>query len=129
MGTQSNTLPVLPQKIITAQDDSGLDNIDAQIHFFSDSNPPTPGQTHTLTLPCAPGLGQSHRIVAATAAVNIVDSNGTPITRNGLPFANPLPLGSSVVITFTKDPAGGQSNGCGCGGSDTSGGTWVVSSS
>lgn len=124
MGTQSNTLPVLPEKIITGQEDSGLDSIDAQFHAFSDTDPPTPGATITLTLPCNPKLGEKHLIVASSAAVNL-DGNSVPIVENNAPFVNPIPAGSARWIVFSKDPNGGQV-GCGCGGNTGETGAWFV---
>jgi hypothetical protein len=129
MGQQSNTLPVLPQKIITGQEDSGLDSIDAQFHAFSDTDPPTPGASITLTLPCNPKLGEHHTIVATTAAVNL-DGGDYPVISNGAPFAGPIPVGSARHIVFSKDPGLANKNDCGCdgngNGNGNGAGVWIV---
>lgn len=119
MAVQSNTLPVLPKKIITSDGDVNVGNLDSQVQLFSSTEPPTPGESHAVLLPCNPQLGQSHKIIAVSAGATL-DGNGAPILRAGVVDPNALAAGECVELTFAKDPAG---NGCGCAGSE--GGAWI----
>lgn len=119
MSTQSNTFTNhVPRRVITTDGDANLGTWDTQLHVFSSTDPATPGEQHTVLLPCNPQLGETHLVLAVTAGV-LLDGNGAPIIRPGVVNPNVLALGECVNLVFTKDPAG---NGCGCAGSD--GGAW-----
>lgn len=120
MATQSNAFSNnVPRKIITADGDVNVGNLDTQVHLFSSTEPPTPGEQHAVLLPCNPQLGETHLILGATAGA-ILDGNGSPIVRPGVVNPNVLAAGDCVQLVFTKDPAGKD---CGCGSSDN-GGFW-----
>lgn len=132
MATQANTLPVLPKKIIVASDgeDVILGNLDSQLQVFSSTDPPTPGESVNVTLPCNPQLGLSIEIVAVNAAVNL-DGNGFPISQPGVVNPTVVAAGSRVVATFVQDPALRSGGGCCNGNGSTDGsnlgnGAWIV---
>jgi hypothetical protein len=115
MATQSNTLPGnLPKKIITTDADATLGNLDSQIQVFSQTDPATPGESHVISMPPNPQLGQEHLVVAVTAGATL-DGNGSTIMG-----ATTVNIGECAKMVFTQDPALASSN-CNCAGA----GAWV----
>lgn len=112
--------PSRGQNVIATSEDYILETTDDQVHVFSDTDPvPVPPPTVKLTLPCNPGIGERHKIVANSANVTL-DGNGSPIVDPGNLTPNEVPAGSCIDLVFSSDED--LPNDCNCNGN----GQWHV---